>query len=406
MPPLLLAMLYLLLIAPDASWSAATGRIEGVAQQGDKAIANHRIMLIRFGPGEAVERTPGETDAAGAFAFEGLETGEAFRYVVGIRYEGQLFRSESLQLAENEAKRSVVVQVGAGGALALGGADGSAQVHIPHQIMAIMLRDGHLEIREVVTIQNPGSTPYRGASAGAHPYVMHLPLPEGYDNLRDIQGVEAQHLRSERSGLYLTQPLSPGTHRLTYTYEAPMRSRVRTLLFRHSLPTGVIDVLADAKRLAASSNLQFLGKVPIESHTFLHFRGVNPEAGGRHWVQITRLGAGVSRVLHIVSASLIVAIALVGLALPLYHQWRRRSPTAAASTPSAEDIRAWRAERSQLLTAIAQLDNEHAAGALDASVYRQRRQACKQQLRQVAEALRQTPQPVDAAPLVTHEEQP
>ena len=404
MPHLLLVLLCLLLVAPDAAWSAASGRIEGVAQQEGKAIANHRIMLIRFGPGEAVDRTPGETDAAGAFAFEGLETGEAYRYVVGIRYEGQLFRSESLQLSENETKRNVALQVGAGGTPALGA--GAAQVNMPHQIMAIVLRDGHLEVREVVTIQNPGSAPYRGAASGGHPYVLHLPLPEGYDKLRDIGGVEAQHLRSEPAGLFLTQPLAPGTHRLTYTYELPMPSRVRTLLFRHSLPTGVIDVLADAKRLAASSNLQFAGEVPIESHTFLHYRGVNPEAGARQWVQITRLGAGVSRALRIASATCIVAIALAGLALPLYNVWRRRSRASVAAAPSAEDIRAWRAEQSQLLTAIAQLDDEHAAGALDASAHRQRRQAYKQQLRQVAEALRQAPQPLDAPPLVTHKEQP
>jgi len=263
------------------------------------------------------------------------------------------------------------------------------------------LRDGHLEIREIVKIENPASAPYRGEASGHGNYVLHLPLPDGYDNLRDVQGIAPEHIRSDRFGLYLTQPLAPGSHRLVYTYSLPMDHRVRTLLLRRSLPTGILDVFTDAKHLVATSNFQFLGEIPIQSHAFLHFRGPNPEPGARNWVQVVRLDTHVSSTLRIVSYILIVAIALMGLVIPLYHQWRRRSRGEAASAPSAGAIQAWQVERLQLLWAIAQLDNAQVNGALDESVYRQRRQSYKQQLRRVAEELHRANQPLDAPSLIT-----
>jgi hypothetical protein len=401
MPHLLLA-LFCFLIATHPVRSATSGRIEGVVQQEGKAIANHRIMLIRFGPGQEVNRTPGDTDAQGGFAFEGLETGDAFTYVVGIRYEDQLFRSESVQLSDDEPQKNVVLQVGgAGTPPALSPGADSTPIHISNHIMAIVWREGRLEIREIVNIENPASTPYQGEASGHRNYVLHLSLPDGYEDLRDIQGVAPEHIRSDRFGLYLTQPLAPGSHRLIYNYAVPMPHRVRTLLLRPSLPTGIIDVFADAKQLVATSNFQFLGEVPIQSHTFLHFRGPNPEAGARHWIQVVRLGAYVNSTLRLVSYTSIIAIALMGLVIPLYNQWRCRSRAQGESAPSAAAIQAWQAERAQLLWAIAQLDNAQTNGTLDEALYRQRRQAYKRQLRRVAEELYRANQPLEMPSLVT-----
>jgi hypothetical protein len=167
----------------------------------------------------------------------------------------------------------------------------------------------------------------------------------------------------------------------------------------------VIDVFTDAQHLVATSDFEFLGQVPIESHRFLHFRGTNPEPGSRNWIQITRLETRVSRVLGVVSYALVVAIALMGLAIPLYNQWQRRARLSAEPAPAFEQIQTWQSERSQLLRAIVQLDNAHASGALDAPVYRRRRQAYKQELRRVAKELHQANQPFDTPFLAMHKGQ-
>ncbi len=50
--------------------AAEPGRISGMIQQAGQGIAEHRIMLIRFGPNDEVHRTPGQTDAQGRFVFD------------------------------------------------------------------------------------------------------------------------------------------------------------------------------------------------------------------------------------------------------------------------------------------------------------------------------------------------
>ena len=105
-----------------AAWAQDKGSIQGIVRQQDKAIAEHRIMLIRFGPGQQdVNRTPGQTDAEGRFTFDGLETGPDFNYVVGIRYDGQLYRSESISLEPGQTRDDVVLQAGAAGTRATEG---------------------------------------------------------------------------------------------------------------------------------------------------------------------------------------------------------------------------------------------------------------------------------------------
>ncbi len=395
-----LAALCLLFITPWSVVAAPSGAIQGMVKQEGKAIANHRIMLIRFGPGQEVNRTPSQTDADGGFLFEALETGNDFTYFVGIRYEGTLFRSESMQLADGETKSDVLVSAGTAGTPALGSDDKAAepaQVRIAHHVVAIVLREGRLDVREIVTLQNASSAPYRGAGQGKN--VLHLPLPQDYENLRDIQGLDMQHVRSDPFGLYYTAPLAPGTHRLVYTYALPMTDRVRTLLLGHSLPTQVVDVFVDASQLVGSSDFQFMGQVPIESHTFLHYRGSNVEPGARNWVQITLLATNVGSLIRLISYIIIVAIALLGLAIPLYSRWRRNK-VSEASAPTPEQIQQWQTERAQLLFAIAQLDNAHENEALDEPVYRQRRQTYKQQLRRVSEELHRACDPLGAPSLV------
>ena len=376
-----------------AGWAQDKGRIQGIVRQQDTAIAEHRIMLIRFGPGQQdVNRTPGQTDAEGRFTFDGLETGLDFTYVVGIRYEGQLYRSESVSLKSGQTRDDVVLQAGAAGTRATEGAAPPAQVgvHIGQHIMAVVLRDDHVEVREILGIRHPGSEPYEGppSPSGKSPYVLHMPLPQGYDNLRGLQGLDTQHIRSDASGLYYMAPLAPGTHRLFYTYALPMPEKLTTLMTRHTLPTQVFDIFVESQHLAATSELPFMGRVPIESHMFLHFRGGNLEPNVRHWLQLTRLTNRATGMLRTSSYVLIIGMALLAIAIPVVGVWKNRTPSAPPQPATPDQMRQWQAERIRLLQAIAQLDDEREAGTLDARQHQQQRRTYKRQLLDIAHQLR------------------
>src|SRR5690242_16785226 len=59
------------------AWLSAEeqGSISGVIQHAGRGVAAHRIMLIRRGPQQEIQRTPGQTDAHGGFHFGQLATG-------------------------------------------------------------------------------------------------------------------------------------------------------------------------------------------------------------------------------------------------------------------------------------------------------------------------------------------
>src|SRR5215510_15032744 len=135
------------------------GRIRGIIQREGKGFAEQRIMLIRFGTNQDVQRFPGQTDVEGRFLFENLETGPAFTYFVGIRYKEQLRRSDPVIL-QSEEPAEVVLEVSEQPAPEATVSDALPQLRIINHLMVIVGRGTHLEVREVVRIVNTGTTPY------------------------------------------------------------------------------------------------------------------------------------------------------------------------------------------------------------------------------------------------------
>jgi hypothetical protein len=168
------------------------------------------------------------------------------------------------------------------------------------------------------------------------------------------------------------------------------------ILTRRTLPTRVLDIFVDTRQLVASSDVPFFGRVDIESHPFFHFRGTNLEANSRTWLQVTRLATSAS-VLRIVSYTSIIAMVLLGVAIPLSHTWRRPWRSQRRQVVSVEQLQQWHTERVGLLRAMARLDDQYAAGVLDDITYRQSRGACKSQLLDIVEQLQTAQQDKDGA---------
>src|SRR5215475_12999575 len=144
---------------PRIGRTESVGRIRGIVQREGRGFAEQRIMLIRFGPNQDVQRFPGQTDAEGRFLFENLETGPAFTYFVGIRYKEQLHRSDPVTL-RSEEPAEVVLEVSEQPAPEATVSDALPQLRIINHLMVIVGRGTHLEVREVVRIVNTGTTPY------------------------------------------------------------------------------------------------------------------------------------------------------------------------------------------------------------------------------------------------------
>jgi len=362
-------------LLPSAECAEGRGRVRGVIQREGQGFAEQRIMLIRFGPNQEVQRTPGQTDAEGRFLFDNLETGSAFTYFVGIRYQEQLRRSDPIRLQNNEPVE-VVLEVGEPTTQESVSIAEQPKLHIANHIMVIVGRDTHLEVREIVRVVNPGSTPYidRGVS-------FRLPLPLSYYNLGQVQGLAAEHVRVDASGLSYATPLAPGEHQVIYTYNLPWHDDLATILVERTMDTSVLDVLVDDERFVTTSDLQFGGRVSIEPHVFAHFRGMNLELHSRSWLQLMPHRTSVS-FLSIGAYSLIIGIMLLGIVIPLQNTWygRVRQDKRRTGSPKHEQIQELRVIGREILRSMARLDDQHENGTIGELVYQQRRQAYKEQL--------------------------
>src|SRR4030095_13376130 len=324
-----------------------------------------RIMLIRFGPNQDVQRFPGQTDAEGRFLFENLETGPAFTYFIGIRYKEQLHRSDPVILQSSEEPAEVVLEVSEQPAQEAKGNDAPPQLRITNHLMVIVGRGTHLEVREIVKIVNTGTTPYidKAGHGGATGISLHLPLPQGHYNIGQVQGLKAEYVRIDPSGLSYLAPLPPGEHQIVYTYNLPWHDSLATILVDRMLGTSILDVLVEDEHLNATSDLPFGGRVSIEPHVFAHFRGMNLVAHSRSWLQLVPRQTSAS-LLHIGAYGLIMGIVLLGVLIPLHDIWHGQAqldPRGTATLPHAQRSNVKEVGR-YLFERIAQLDNEYENG--------------------------------------------
>ena len=365
------------------------GSISGTVQRNGQGIAGHRLMLIRFGPGGDVQRTPGQTDTTGQFLFANLETGEEFEYFVGIRYEGQLYRSIPIRLMAGQQRTGVVVELGTQAT------EESASLPpflIANHLVVLVSRDDHLEVREVVRVLSGQTSPRPNASAESSTSrgFLRLPLPQGYFNFVGLQGLNPEHVRLLPVGLQYVAPIGEGEHRFVYTYSLPLHTNLATIVSERTLPTTVLDVLVEDNQLVAASDLQFMGRVAIEPHTFWHFQGVNLAVHTRSWLQVTRRNAP-TPFLRVGTYGIIVGIIFFGIGLPLYKTVRWRTQQRQGADELAKHVADLHVSRLRLLQTIAYLDDQHHAGIIEPSVYQQHRSEYKKQLLDILRQLRHAP---------------
>ena len=362
------------------------GSIRGSVRMQGTGIVEHRIMLIRFGPGQEVQRTPGHTDTEGHFVFEQLETDAAFEYVVGIRYKDTLYRSASIRLQPGQNLTDVWVEVDQSSTQARDVLP--ATLYIANHLKVVVLRNDRLEIREIVHLVKP-----EPASAADHKerFSLHLPLPQGYHDLTNLQGLDAAHVRLEPSGLFYTAPLASGEHRIVFSYAMPFRHKVATMLSERSLPTVSLEFFVQDGQLVASSDLRFEGRLSLQPHTFLRFRGTDLSAQSRSWLQVTRLSGG-APFLQVLTYSVIVGLVLFGIIVSWISMKRSQSQAEIEPTFRTADVQALKTARFRLLNDIARLDDLHETGMVNQTTYRRQRETYKQQLLVLYEQLQAAPQ--------------
>ncbi|MDQ7858418.1 MAG: carboxypeptidase-like regulatory domain-containing protein [Armatimonadota bacterium] len=222
--------------APVAA--AGTAIIRGTVHNAttDRPEAGVPIELVRIGPQGTEPAGRTRSDAAGRFAFAGLDAG---RYLVSARHQGISYAAHAVIEA---ASAEVTVRV----------YDAAATVPLRMTLLGVAaeVRPGYARITEVVHLHNATTRTFLGDLA--------FPLPA--DARFVVFGDGLHRPRVTEAGIQDRLIVRPGGHQLTYQYA--MRGAGTIGLHRRlPLPADRVELFVSAPAEARSPRLQPLPSV-------------------------------------------------------------------------------------------------------------------------------------------------
>ena len=384
------AILFILLTT--ASLAAADGVITGAVvngTEGGSVPADVAVTLYFLRDGNIVEQRTQVTDAMGAYRFADLPTDTGLGFVVVAAYMQVPYNTPELLFGENAEIQAPPLTV----------YEASQDPSVVRVITDVLIispgeeQSGMLAVIEVVRLANQSDRTYlaTGVAGGgaAMDRVLRFALPANAQDLTILSGASAQNVVQIDRGFGVFMPLLPGEREVAFGYQVPYAGSAVDLVKRTVYPTDNFAILAlEEHNLRIISDRLEVQATPIGDRRYVV--GATDTLAARAEVRVRveglpapSLQVRLERLLARVrgtQASLWVLLGVV-LVLPLLYAAyrlrggrRRKAVTEPALAPHAPDA------KESLLLAIAQLDDDFAAGSLAEDDYRRLRAEKKQRL--------------------------
>ena len=206
-----------LICLPSAVGQSDIGKIAGqvIDKKENRPLSQQLVVLQVRREGEDVQQREMVTDDSGSYIFDNLSTAFDVHYAVSTNYEGKEYVEQDLVLSEWLPNITVNIEIGAFTA-------DPSQVKIRSHTLIIRppppdhAPDGAVSVLELIQIENTGELSFQ-TSIDNQPVGMYFNLPNGHENLQVDQTFK-QELGVNANRLIASQPLSPGTHQVGYSY--------------------------------------------------------------------------------------------------------------------------------------------------------------------------------------------
>ncbi|HMK08243.1 MAG TPA: c-type cytochrome [Anaerolineales bacterium] len=344
--------------------SAGLGRISGSVVNGTAGAtvpSGLEITLHGFdGDQEALTLTQAAAPD-GAFSFSGIEPVDGRGYVATTNYQDVLYGSDVAQWPSGSTELQLPLTI-----YETTSETGDVQISRLHLLFDFPAGDV-VRVVELWLLSNRGDrTVYSGADGA-----IQVDLPPQASGLSFDGGTAGDRFQVTDGGFRDRREVIPGenTSELIFSYNLPYNGRL-DLVRRPDYPVAatVAMVTGEGPEIV-DGGFTDMGLRQISGAT-LHTYQRGPSSAGEE-IALTMRGrpssgpSGAASVPSIIAGAAALLLALVAAGLIWYRPRRRaaRLPPAAASG----------SERDRALWAIASLDNEFAAGAMDASTYREKR---------------------------------
>jgi mono/diheme cytochrome c family protein len=346
---------------PVAAAARITGRvIQGTA--GERPPADLEVTLHGF-DGDQESLTQTQRLAGGAFAFEGIEPALGRVYVVTADYQEVLYASEIGELRDTpelELPLTVFESTAATEAVEI------SRLHLLFDFPA----EGVVQVVELWLLSNLGDRTVYGGETG----VLEVALPEGASGLSLDGGTIGDRFELTPDGFRDRQELVPGenTGELVFSYNLPYDGSLE-LVRQPAYPVAatVAMISGDGPRVVGEQFTD-MGLRQVSGASLHSYERGPAEAGDA--IRLTlqgrpSFGGGAPSDLQpIAIGAAALVLALVGAGLIWFRPKRERDE--ARETVGAFDAVD---DEDKVLWAIASLDNDFAAGKIEAATYQTRR---------------------------------
>ena len=373
--------MFSILLSP-ASVSAAEigqGTIEGQVindTENGGSVDSQEVILTTYLGEEEMETESTTTDSDGFFRFSEISTEPGRSYDVEVRYQEVEYRSERLVFNDDNLIKSIELIV-------YDTTENPEVIEMELAHIIIYVESDILQVEEYLLFINESDKTYVGTTSSNDESIresLKFTIPKGAAELKAGYGLMDCCILATENGFIDTMPVLPGPKEVVYSYQIYPDSKEYVFSKDADYPVRNLTLLIQGENIDISSEQLFADEpLSIEGVTFNHLTGNNIARGEQLSVQLSELPVTGSSI-NLIWLALILAI-LIGGFLFVFTLRRRKL---VVEVPPESKEKAYQ----EVLTELAQLDDDFEDGKIDKEVYRRLRDEKKSQLLQSAKSIK------------------
>lgn len=349
----------------EAEESVYTGLIQGKVTNrtlDNKGETGLEVFLYLHAGNTGQELARTNTGADGSFSFPDQDMAKKRLYYIFANYKGIGYFSRVGAFDDSktaDGNKNLVLDLNVA---EITDKDDDIGITMHHVLMEMDVDKGILRIKELMVVQNRGTHTYVGNREAAlgKKETLHISLPEGAVDFQNLQGLRSSDIVPTGNDVVDTAPIKPGTKRIQFSYSIDTKGKDYKFLKAFNLETKQFGIIfPDTGLQMVSNQLTLQGPMESNGQKFYTLSGRDFPRGFQIAVDLKSAEKG-----SIVKWGVVilgVIILGVGIGIPL-----KMKKVTTDEEPENDQYES----RTDVLRAIAELDDQAEAGEIDPEDYK------------------------------------
>ena len=371
----LLGLIALLPVGLSANKNDANGVISGGLINGTtgERAPDVEVILQRYEGDQERDKQKTLSDAQGRFYFQDLDRSKGNTYALQVMYKDVEYYSPRITFDEEKQEIPLEMTV-------YETTDSDQKISIVMHHVMVEPKERSLSVRELMIVENRDNRVY----VGAHEIepdkkeTLRISLPPRAQELQLLKGLMTCCIVQMQDGFADSMDIKPGKKEILFAYKVDYKASSLNLSKRINLTTDSLDFfIPDQGIQVEGENIQYAGLIGEPEKQFLHFSGKKLAKGSQVALNLEGLPWGRRFFKGIVP---ILGVALMGLGL-IYPLIRRRKRAGESKIKTEQESSAksmLQEERQNILSSIAQLDDQMDSGQISPEEYNKKRLVLKE----------------------------